>query len=137
MLDSRKASVRFQAIALLGISHVPKPIAAELIRKALRDKAHKVRAEAAAVAERLGLAELLPELLQALRVEGHALAKKLLEFHIALLRDGYVLECEHDQPILTVKLAPGIGWWRSFPVTRKDITDGKLKAIVADAKLKL
>jgi HEAT repeat protein len=92
MLRDRNADVRFQAIALLGISSLPQSFAESLVRIGLNDKSYQVRGKVAEAACQLGLRALVPQLKESLNVEKHAIARQSLEFAIALLRDGFLLQ---------------------------------------------
>jgi hypothetical protein len=131
MLNSNKVNERFNVVAGLKAC-VPKSLPIELIRRALNDKGSRVRGKAAEAADRLFLSELLPDLESTLASEGNPSAKENMEFHVAMLRDGYILRREEDgRPRLAVRIKRG---WAMPPITQKDIDEGKLNIIVARTK---
>ena len=131
MLNSKKVNERFNVVASL-MACVPKSLSMEVIRRALNDKGSRVREKATEAADHLFLNELLPDLERRLAFEGSPGAKKALEFHVAMLRDGYILRREEDgTPRLTVRTKRG---WTMPQITQKDIEDGKLNIIVARTK---
>jgi hypothetical protein len=138
MLRNRKAEVRFQSIALLGGSSIPPSFAAHLIRLALRDKSYQVRGKVAEAACQLGLTEMLPDLQESLDAEKHPIARQALEFAVALLRDGYLLQ-RHGGKLTNVwvRREREHGYAISVPITDDDLKAGKLDSIIADAKAML
>lgn len=135
MLCDRKSEVRFQAIALLGISSLPELFVQGLIRIGLNDKSYQVRGKVAEAACQLGLKSLLPELQESLEVEKHATARHSLEFAVALLRDGFLLQRTDGKVTnVWVKRDRGSGWYISVPITDDDLRSGRLAAIITDAK---
>lgn len=130
ILRSRKVNERFQMVASLS-PDVPKALAIELIRAALEDKGNRVREKAAEAADRLGLKEVLPDMEKQLRIERHRNAKSSLEFHVAMVRDGYFLQYENGGPNLWVRNKDG---WGGALITQDDVDQGRLQAIIADAR---
>ena len=92
MLGDRKADVRFHAVAMLGLCAFPSPFAVSLIRLGLRDRSYHVRGKVAEAACQLGLTELIGELEALQTAEKHAVARQSMEFAVALLREGYLLQ---------------------------------------------
>jgi hypothetical protein len=135
MLRNRKAAVRFQAIALLGLSKLPGPFAASLIQLGLCDRSHQVRGKVAEAACQLGLTHLIADLEASLATETHAIALQSLEFAVALLRDGYFLQRTGDKLTnVWVRREGNRGWCISVPITDDDLRSGKLDDIIAKAK---
>jgi hypothetical protein len=135
MLRDRKAAVRFQAIALLGHSKLPGRFAASLIQLGLRDKSHQVRGKVAEAACQLGLTDLVDELEASLAKEANAVAKQSLEFAVALLRHGYLLQRTAGKLTnIWVRRGGDRGWCISVPITDDDLRAGKLDTIIARAK---
>jgi hypothetical protein len=135
MLHDRNAGIRFQAVALLGLSRLPRPFAASLIRLGLRDRSHQVRGKVAEAACQLGLTELIAELEASLTEEKHPIARQSLEFAVALLRDGYLLQRTRGKLTnIWVRRERNRGWCISVPITDDDLHSGKLETIIASAK---
>ena len=135
LLHEKKASVRFQSIALLGWSSVPTSLASCLIRLGLCDKSYEVRGRVAEAAYQLGLVEVIPDLEGSLVTEKHSVARYCMEFAVALLRDGYLLQ--RDRGKLTnvwVKRERERGYCTSVPITDDDLNAGRLASIIAGAK---
>ncbi len=130
MLQSKKVGERFQVIAALN-SRVPKSLALELIRKALKDTGNRVREKAAERADDLKFLQLLPELEQALSVEKHPNAKSALEFNISMLRDGYLVEDHKKYITVTVRMRRGTS---SQIISQEDIDRGRVPSIIADMR---
>lgn len=91
MSTNRKAQVRFNGLCCLT-SGTPAAIVKTMLKAGLVDKSSKVRWKAAAVIDKLGLVDLLPNLAAALAAEQDAKTKSTLEYHLLLLRDGYILQ---------------------------------------------
>lgn len=130
MLKSDKVNERFQLVASLR-RPAPKALLAEMVRAALRDKSFRVREKAAEAADRLQLRRLLPDLEAILAEEEHPTARRAIEFHAAMLRDGYLLRDEDGEPCLWVRTRWG---WSTPPITKKAVEKGRLKSIVAKAR---
>lgn len=79
LLRDRKADIRFHAIVLLGLSHLPGALARSLIRLGLRDRSYQVRGKVAEAACQLGLTDLIADLEFARSDEKHPIARKCLE----------------------------------------------------------
>jgi len=131
VFNSHKVSERFRIIA--NLSHgLSREYTVELIRKALNDKGNRVREKAAEVADSLELKELLPDLDKRLLSENHPSAKRAIEFHAAMLRDGYVLKQNVDGSFaLTVRKKNG--WnngWSGKTIKKEDIENGKLQFLI-------
>jgi hypothetical protein len=132
MLVSKHARVRYQSIALLRLTSVPRSFAVDLLRLALRDKSWQVRGKASESAGWLGVKELLPDLQEALRVEKHAICRECLNFDFTMLRDGYLL-CQ-PEGVLYVNLNRDGYYWRSVPVTVEELATRGLKPVIAEAR---
>jgi hypothetical protein len=134
-MGSKKVTERFRIMAMLGYlwesTRLSRSFIDELIRSALQDKGNRVREKAAEAADRLQMKELIPELETSLRRERHRNAKEALRFHLAMLRDGYLIEYEKGKPVLTVRGRRG--WGRPY-ITQDDIDQGKLASIIADTQ---
>jgi hypothetical protein len=135
MFRDRKAAIRFQAIVMLGWANLSPPFTKSLIRLGLRDKSHQVRSKLAEVACRHGFADLIPDLEASLATETHSGARESLEFCLALLRDGYLLQRIGGKLTgLWVKGERNLGWCISVPITEDDLRAGKLDEIIASAR---
>jgi hypothetical protein len=135
MLHDRKADVRFHAIALLGSSPLPRPFAASLIRLGLHDRSNEVRGKAAEAACQLGLTELIAELEASLAEEKHPIARRCLEFAVALLCDGYLVQkADGKVTNVWVRGERDRGWCVSVPMTEDDLRSGQLETIIESAK---
>jgi HEAT repeat protein len=135
MLRDRKAEVRFQAIALLGLSRLPASFAASLIQMGLHDRSHQVRGKVAEAACQFALTDLIADLEASLIAERHAIARQSLEFAVALLRDGYLLQRTGGKLTnVWVRRERNRGWCISVPITDDDLRTGKLDTIIARAK---
>lgn len=131
ILNSRKVNERFQMIATLTAG-LPEEWYVEIIRQALNDKGCRVREKAAEAADRLRLKQLVLDLERRLLREEHPKTRRSLEFHAAMLRDGYILE--HDDrgnPRLTIRDKDG---WVGKYITKKDLDDGMLNAIINEVR---
>lgn len=101
----------------------------------LRDRSNEVRGKVAEAACQLGLTNLIEELEAAVRVEKHANARQAMEFAIALLRDGYLLQkTDGKLTNIWVKRERDQGYCISVPICDDDLIGGKLDAIIAMAK---
>jgi HEAT repeat protein len=136
MLRDRKAAVRFQAIAMLGLSELPHPFAASLIQLGLCDRSYQVRGTAAEAACQLGFAELIADLEASLTTEQHAVARQSLEVAVALLRDGYLVQRNRGKftNVWVREEGGGRGWIVYVPLTKEDLRAGKLDSIIARGK---
>jgi hypothetical protein len=124
--NSKKVHHRFALVACLS-PQVPKSLAKNIVRKALDDRASTVRQKAAEAADRLGLEELTADMEQRLAREADPKTKWALQFHVAMLRDGYFLERKEGEPRLTVRT--NSGYWDAH-VTPQDIERGRVPSIV-------
>ena len=135
MLGDRKAGVRFQAVAMLGLSAFPRPFAVSLIQLGLRDRSYQVRGKVAEAACQLNLTELVGELEALQTAEKHAVARQSMEFAVALLREGYLLQSTGGKlSNIWVKREVNRGWCISVPITDDDLRAGRLESIIAKAK---
>ncbi len=124
---ARKVNARFQIVATLRPG-LPEKLCVEIVKRALHDKGNRVREKAVFAADRLHLKQLLPDLEARLGCEEHPNVRWHLKYHIAMLRDGYLLERdEKGNPMLTVRTKNG---WASPPITQQDLDDGRLQDIV-------
>jgi hypothetical protein len=124
--NSKKVNHRFAVVACLS-PLVPKSLAKKILRKALDDRASTVRQKAAEAADRLGFEDLTADMEQRLAREADPKTRKALQFHVAMLRDGYFLEWKEGEPRLTVRA--NSGYWDAR-VTRQDIARGRIPSIV-------
>ena len=135
MLHDRKVAVRFQAIALLGLSKLPGPFVTSLIQLGLRDRSHQIRGKVAEAACQLGLTGLIADLEASLATENNAIALQSLEFAVALLQDGYLLQRTGGKLTnIWVRRERNRGWCISVPISDDDFRAGKLDTIIARAK---
>jgi len=128
IMSSKKVEERFQITAALTCI-LPKAFSKEIIRIALKDKGKRVREKAVEACDRLRLKEMLPELDARLAVEHNPDVKRQLQFSIAMLREGYLLEPEEPCLIVTTP----IGFCCPV-VTKKDITEERLSALISGVK---
>lgn len=128
VVNARKVNERFQMVAKLR-SGLPESFCEELIRQALNDKGNRVREKAAEAPDRLHLKRLVPDLENRLQMETHPNAKRSLEFHTVMLRDGYLLEND-GQGNAKITIREKDGWSSQF-ITQSDIDEGKLEEIIA------
>src|SRR5262249_36511416 len=101
----------------------------ELLGQALTDRGKRVRSRAAYVCDALRQAEMVPGMLRQAEVEPEADVKRELEFHAAMIRDGYVVEPKEGGGLtLHIRLRAG---WTCQDITQKDVDRGRVPAIVA------
>ncbi|XHX81128.1 MAG: hypothetical protein RBJ76_14670 [Stenomitos frigidus ULC029] len=131
MMASRKNNERYQAIASLSPG-MPKPLLQELLTLGLSDRSKSVRAKTADRCDVLRFQEMLPKLLQRIEVEFDAQVKERLEFHTAMLQEGYLIRPEEDGSLLlSIRTKSG---WSFRTVTQDDVDSDRVPAIVAEAQ---
>jgi hypothetical protein len=101
-------SDRFHAIYCLR-NRMPAALLQELLGRALNDRTKRVRQCAAQKCDTLWLQEMLRALLQRAQVEPVPEVRRNLEFHAAMLRDGYVIERRGKGLSLWVRIDPASG----------------------------
>src|SRR5262249_49324844 len=135
ILTSKKAADRYHVICMLGYLwdsiRLPRSFMEGVIRTGLKDKSDLVRVEAAVAADRLSIKALIPDVETCLQTEGDADSKKTMAFHLAMLRDGYLLEYRDGQPELHVRFKQG---WTGAFITQDDVDSGRLESIAAAAR---
>jgi hypothetical protein len=129
LATSRKRNERFQAIDSLS-AEMPKTLLQELLTLGLNDHSKLVRRRAAMKCDTLRLREMLPEMMQRAAVEPDSQVKHSLEFHAAMIRDGYLIERKGGNLTLRVRVRNG---WSSQLITQDDIDGGRVPALVAEA----
>jgi hypothetical protein len=134
MIASRKSSERLQAVDHLS-ARMPTSLNQEILRRGINDRSKSVRLCAARKCDRLHLREMLPELEQRVEVEPAPELKQRLEFHIAMIRDGYLIERKEDGEIqLCVRKRNGWSWQE---ISQEDIDNGRVLSLVAEEQAKL
>ncbi len=128
LMTSPKANERFQVIWSLS-GRLPGSLLQELLGQALTDRSKRVRLTAAYFCDVLQQRELVPGMLRQAEVEPEADVKRKLEFHAAMMRDGYLVEPKEGGGLtLLIRLQNG---WTQQDITQKDVDRGRVPAIVA------
>ncbi|MBW4443181.1 MAG: hypothetical protein KME10_18465 [Plectolyngbya sp. WJT66-NPBG17] len=133
IMDSPKAKERLHLIWALT-ARLPEDFRMNIIRKAISDRAKRVRTIAAAKADLFGFKELLLELEAQRDRESDDDVRNTLQFHIVMLRSGYILERDADgNPCLSVRTKNG---WTSPRITQEDIDQGRLGSKIEEMQTK-
>jgi hypothetical protein len=98
IFQNPRAHARFAAICSLT-KEIDDAVLVELLRAGLKDKSSRVRGKAATSAERLNRKDLLPELAVAVAVEKNTKARQGIEYHLRMLRDGYIINDKSEEPV--------------------------------------
>lgn len=123
IMESPKANERSQIVWALT-ARLPKDFRVQMIRKAITDRSKYVRFEAATKADLFGFKELIPEIEAQRDRESDPESKSALDFHVVMLRDGYLLKRSADGSFyLAVRTKNG---WGGSYITQEDIDDGRL-----------
>jgi len=131
MFASKQSQVRFAAICCLR-ADTPVIVANRLLLQGLTDKSSRVRWMAAQKASDFDRKELLPHLEAAFSIENNAKARRSIDFHLRLLRDGYIVE--NSTPAgyyFTVRIKDGIV---SRYVTDEAMKTNGIDAIAAEMR---
>jgi hypothetical protein len=129
LVGSRKSHERYQAISRLS-ERMPKPLLQELLTRGLNDRSKAVRLWAAHKCDTLRLAEMVPEMARRAASEPDAGVKHKLEFHAAMIRDGYLVERKRGGR-LTLCVRSKYGWnWQD--ISQQDLESGRIPALVAE-----
>jgi hypothetical protein len=128
LMASRKADERFQAVLSLS-GRLPGSLLQDLLGQALTDRSKRIRSRAAYMSDVLQLREMVPGMLRQAEVERDADVKRDLEFHAAMIQDGYMVESkEGDGLTLHIRLRDG---WTWQDIKQSDVDRGRVPAIVA------
>jgi hypothetical protein len=131
MMASRKSQERDGAVYLLN-DQLPRSLSLEVLRQALDDRSSTVRVGASRKCDMLELRELVPELERRIALETDPRAKQTLEFHTAILRDGYVIQGKGEDLSICIRVkGRWSSGWSNQLITKKDLGPKKLKAIIA------
>jgi len=123
MSCSPKWHVRFAS--LLTLDCAPKGFSCDVVRRLLSDKSVRVREMAAAKALRCDLRELIADLEAAALSEANALVVRGLQFSVAMLRDGYLVQPGEKSGFwVTVWLGNGARgqWYSASDFQSRDLT---------------
>jgi HEAT repeat protein len=131
MFASRQSHIRFAALCCLR-ADTPMKISNGLLRNGLIDKSSRVRWKAAQKIGDLERNELLPELEAAFSSEKNAKARREIELHLRLLRDGHIVKPSTPSGFdVTVRIKGGI---LSGHVTREAMQEKGIDAIAAELR---
>ena len=95
MATATTLAARFNAVGFLTHT-LPEALRIEIIDMALKDKSAKVREKGIERAEGFGITSFLPQFEKMQASETNDAVRRSLEFHIPLLRDGYLLQPSSD-----------------------------------------
>ena len=129
LVASPKANERLQAVLSLS-PKMPPELLQEFLSKTINDRSNRVRLWTAEMSDRLLLREMLPKLLERATVETESEVRRALEFHAAMIRDGYLVRREEDGRLNLIIRLPG-GGATSQEIKQKDVDRGRVPAIVA------
>lgn len=131
MSNNRHWYVRCHAILSLG-QETPNDIVLAILKKGLQDRSASVRRVAAWQVQSLRVSKLIPDLEDQLAIEPHPGTKHSLDFHLRLLRDGYVLEYrDGEPPFLWIPTSDGM---RGCYVSQEDIDTKGIQVILAEVR---
>ncbi len=133
MAQSKSSHVRFNAVLCLRAG-VPRDVAIEILKGALRDRSSQVRKKAADQALALRYAEMTENLEEAAAEESDARVKETLLFSTGLLRAGYLVEPRGSDSVLVTALTRDSV--RSRLVPNSQIHAGGLAAVVSELQRK-
>jgi hypothetical protein len=126
---SPKAQPRFNALLALG-HKTPQPVMEAVLRSGLADKNARSRGKAAQQLQRFEQRTLVADLQAAIAAESRPEVRREMEFHLALLCDGYVLQPWADGSCdLTVRTRDG---WASRRVPSEERAAKDIGTIVQE-----
>ena len=133
LTTSRKSKERSAAIYCLS-NEIPKLLLCELLTLGIIDRSKAVCRRAAMKCDLLRLKEMLPELEKRIVVERDNDLKYELEFHAAMIRNGYMVKRNADGS-LTLHVREKNGW-SSQEISQEDIDGGSIPVLVAERQSK-
>jgi len=94
-MASAKAHARFAALCSTT-THTQAEVLRAVVQRGLMDKSARVRWKAADRADRLECRDLLPDIERAIEAERNRKTRQTLQYHLRMLRDGYIAKDQAD-----------------------------------------
>ena len=92
-----KAHARFAAICSLT-KQTPQEVLTKLLKSGLKDKSGRVRGKVLERVEHFERKDLIPDILEMINAEKNAKTRQHFEYHLKMLRDGYVVNERKGRP---------------------------------------